>query len=734
MIPNKKAALKEIENILNLSVVQDSYDNFSNKVLARIKALGLDSIRDYILRLESDPGEKAYITSSLTIHYTYFNRESFHFEKLRNYLDGGTKKNFRFITFWCLGCSTGEEVYTLASWLEYWYHRTSKAWNYRILGVDVDPISLASAENGVYEWEAINKLPREVLTYSFSRGSADISDFGRIKPEVRQKIRFQVANILNLPDSILRIKPDVIFVRNVLIYLSEENCGKFFRQVLRHLDVGGLLVTGISECSIQVPRRFKDHGDGVYEAIEEVKMISHSPSGKSKMKLKIEDQPAFLYRRKDGTTVVHSKINFTSRYLILNGFLAAAKELRCPQDDLNVIFCGEKKYWEEISIMPIFKNNRQSWLSKLGDVPLWVDLTNGRLWSDSPSHSTLALEFRGAIKVLVVEDDPIMRRIIEFMLKDDSQIEVIGMLDSSERAESFIKELVPDVISLDIHLPGENGLSFFNRVLKPRQIPTVIMSGMGESGSRMVVDALLMGVSDYVVKPDQSQLEENAHWFVNKLKQAACNISYKPVGEGLKYCGMLTNLPKDMIILIGASTGGVAALDYILPNLPATFPSIIIALHMSEGFSGALASRLNDHSRLKVCEVKQGLLIGHSTVYFADARYNLDLKETPDGLVCRLLPPRSHDLATPSVDVLFQSAVSFSKTRVIGCLLTGMGTDGAMGLLTLKKRGHTTICQGEKSSTVFGMPKAAIDLKAHSMIIELTDIPKVLLELVSEAA
>lgn len=353
------------------------------------------------------------------------------------------------------------------------------------------------------------------------------------------------------------------------------------------------------------------------------------------------------------------------------------------------------------------------------------------------------------IRVLVVDDSAVVRQTISEILASDPGIEIMATAtDPYIAAEKMLRE-VPDVITLDVEMPRMDGLTFLQKIMSQHPIPVVICSALAENGSETVLRALEYGAVEIIQKPrvgTKQFLEESRVHIcdsvraasMSKLKRTAARMHHvtpklsadaviplsRPRSEAMART-------TDKVVAVGASTGGTEALRVLLEAMPLDAPGIVIVQHMPENFTRAFAQRLDGVCGISVKEaenndtVLQGRALiapgnHHMLLKRSGARYYVEIKEGP--LVNR---------HRPSVDVLFRSAARYAGKNSIGVIMTGMGDDGAKGMLEMKEAGAFTIAQDEESSVVFGMPKKAIELNAVDRIASLEEIPGVIIKTLS---
>ncbi|NKI99300.1 chemotaxis response regulator protein-glutamate methylesterase [Novosphingobium sp. SG707] len=348
------------------------------------------------------------------------------------------------------------------------------------------------------------------------------------------------------------------------------------------------------------------------------------------------------------------------------------------------------------------------------------------------------------IRVLIVDDSASVRQMMTRILSADPQIEVIAAASDPFAAARYIKEELPDVVTLDVEMPRMDGITFLRKLMSQCPLPVVMCSSLTESGSDTLLQALEAGAVDVILKPQAGVadfLAEQHQRICDVVKGAArarvrARTERKPVMPQKKLTADAVLPPPgsramsrttEQIVCIGASTGGTEALREVLEALPANAPGIVIVQHMPEHFTRSFAQRLNDLCEVDVKEAEDGdtvmrghVLIApggrHTLLTRQGARYTVSVRDGP--LVSR---------HRPSVDVLFRSAAQSAGGNAVGVILTGMGDDGAQGMLEMKQAGARTIAQDEATSVVFGMPKEAIARGAVDRIVPLGNVARELL-------
>ncbi|GAB6098548.1 chemotaxis response regulator protein-glutamate methylesterase [Halanaerocella petrolearia] len=335
------------------------------------------------------------------------------------------------------------------------------------------------------------------------------------------------------------------------------------------------------------------------------------------------------------------------------------------------------------------------------------------------------------IKVLIIDDSSLVRRFLQQTLDREDDLEVVGAAGDPYKAVKKIKELAPDVLTLDIEMPRMSGLEFLQKLMRTYPLPVVMISSLTNQGSKETIKALELGAVDFVAKSDLADKEKKREFqreVINKVKMAAQvtverNIRRSKSNQQDKLLTVNNSESiKDRIIAIGASTGGVKALKKLLPLFPPDSPPIVIIQHMPQGFTQSFAQTLDHACKLDVKETSIGdqLQIGEALV--VPGNFHLTIKKEDRDYYVELNQGPKVNYQRPAIDVTFKSLAQSFKDRTIGILLTGMGQDGAQGLKKIKEVGGYTIAQNKKTATIFGMPKEAIRLGAVTEVASLEGI------------
>jgi two-component system, chemotaxis family, protein-glutamate methylesterase/glutaminase len=339
-----------------------------------------------------------------------------------------------------------------------------------------------------------------------------------------------------------------------------------------------------------------------------------------------------------------------------------------------------------------------------------------------------------SIKVLVIDDSALVRQTLTEIINSDSQLSVIGTASDPYFAAEKIRQLVPDVITLDIEMPRMDGITFLKTLMAQCPVPVVIISSLTQTGSLLALRAVDHGAVEVIAKSEirntKEHLEESRIRITDAIK-AARMVSVKRIAFAQnKVATAIEKKPTtgiykttDKVIAIGASTGGTEAIRFLLTNVPANSPGILITQHMPPGFTKSFADHLNTLCQVTVKEASDGERIMRGHAYIAPGGKHMELYRSGAQYVIRIRDGELVNRHKPSVEVLFNSVARHAGQNALGIIMTGMGRDGAEGLLNMKEAGARTIAQDENSCVVFGMPKEAIKIGAVDQILPLQEIP-----------
>lgn len=345
-------------------------------------------------------------------------------------------------------------------------------------------------------------------------------------------------------------------------------------------------------------------------------------------------------------------------------------------------------------------------------------------------------------KVLVIDDSALIRSLLTEMINQQKDLEVVGAAPDPLIAREMIKQLNPDVLTLDVEMPKMDGLDFLEKLMRLRPMPVLMVSTLTERGSEITLRALELGATDFVTKPKTAITEgmrEYSSIIADKIRTAAkakiacLQRSAKPAAQS-ETLGMLKNplISSEKLIIIGASTGGTEAIKSFLLQMPSDCPGILITQHMPAGFTKSFANRLDSLCKISVKEAVDGerVLPGHA--YIAPGDKHLLLARSGANYITKLSDAEPVNRHKPSVDVLFDSAATNAGKNAIGVILTGMGKDGAAGMARMKEAGAFNYAQNEESCVVYGMPREAVAHGGVDEVAHLTELPKLVLTYLTE--
>jgi two-component system chemotaxis response regulator CheB len=346
------------------------------------------------------------------------------------------------------------------------------------------------------------------------------------------------------------------------------------------------------------------------------------------------------------------------------------------------------------------------------------------------------------IKVLIVDDSAYARNIIERILIISPFIEVIGKARNGKNALDMVEKLKPDVVLLDLLMPVMDGITFIKEQMKRHPIRIIIVSIVSEKG-KLIIDALNAGAIDFIQKPTALTTRECLELrddLIQKIKTAAVaelkhlNNIYDQTSQQNKVTEIVTSKGKFDVIIIGISTGGPQALRYLIPQFPANFPvPIVIVLHMPEGYTKMYSDNLNEISDIQVKEAKEGDPLLPGTVTIAAAGFHLTFNKNAQNHVAFHLDRQPEDtLHRPSVDIVFNSAAEMFKERVLGIIMTGMGSDGKEGAAWIKANGGIVLTESKETCVIYGMPRSVDEIGLSDQSVPLYGMAEVIKDLMNE--
>ena len=335
------------------------------------------------------------------------------------------------------------------------------------------------------------------------------------------------------------------------------------------------------------------------------------------------------------------------------------------------------------------------------------------------------------IRVLCVDDSALMRQLLTAHINEQADMEVVGAAPDPLIAREMIKQLNPDVLTLDVEMPRMDGLDFLERLMRLRPMPVVMVSSLTQRGSEITLKSLELGAVDFLPKPTvgiREGMHEYSELLADKIRAAAQARLNRPQALAHGNRSAVVNkatvpmISSEKLLFIGASTGGTEAILSVLRRMPRRSPAIMIAQHMPPGFTRSFAERLNRICEISVKEATHGERVLPGCAYVAPGHAHLKLAKSGANYITHLDEGAPVNRHRPSVDVLFDSAAQFAGRNACGVILTGMGKDGAQGLLRMKQAGAYTFAQDENSCIVYGMPREAALIGAADEIVALDDM------------
>ncbi|NLB63055.1 MAG: chemotaxis response regulator protein-glutamate methylesterase [Fibrobacter sp.] len=343
------------------------------------------------------------------------------------------------------------------------------------------------------------------------------------------------------------------------------------------------------------------------------------------------------------------------------------------------------------------------------------------------------------IKVLVVDDSAVVREVLSTELNKQKGIEVVATAPDPYVARTKIVQHNPDVMTLDIEMPRMDGLTFLRKVMRHKPIPTIIISSLTPAGGDMALEALDAGALDVLCKPGASYLVGDIIGILSEQIRAVAHIKLEAIVKDHQVNPSVIKRPRSLrttrkILALGASTGGVQAVEHIIRQMPPDAPPILIAQHMPESFTKSFAKRLNQIAQIEVREARHGDSVLPGTALLAPGNWHMRLKRSGAVYLVELDQEERVHFQRPAVDILFESLATWGGANVVAAVLTGMGKDGAEGLFKIRQAGGRTIGQDEATSIVYGMPGAAYKLGGVEIQLPLNKIAAHALDLIKQSS
>ncbi|MBF0363115.1 MAG: chemotaxis-specific protein-glutamate methyltransferase CheB [Oligoflexia bacterium] len=715
--------------LAGITIKDDQKLMVETRVQRRMMEIGMDGYGKYIKYVQEKPSKEIpYLISILTTHTTHFFREKEHFNYLENKFlpELMNKDSRRYIQMWSAACSSGEEVYSLALTVLEFLRKNNLPKMIKVIGSDIDVKMIQIAKEGVYRVDQIKEIEPLLQRRYFSLGTGEISDYVKVKNTVKEVVEFHRKNLFAPPYFREQRQFDVIFIRNVFIYFDKKTIKDIISELTKNLTADGILVLGHTENIIDIVSPFKLLYNSIYTFKKQVDpdMLSAKEfAGESDInkKEKIADKkgspsltsippvpPAATLTASASVSAsddLAAQFNAEIRVLIVDDSPTVRMMLRrVLSAEHKFIIAGEAQN-------PIYA---EKILEKTKDIDV-ITLDINMDQKDGITYlEELSKKKEGHPPVV--------------MISSISQDDAIGTLRAFELgAFDYIEK--PDanrLPDLSDHIRTIVREAAFSGKKKKRDDSYLAASATASVSASASANAnATLASKGSLVRGEKFEIGKN------KSGLAFVKSSFTVQSENIsKEVNFDSTIIDNSIILIGASTGGVVAIKEILEVFPQSTPPILIVQHIPATFSKVFADRLGDVCKVKVREAEDGEELKNSIAYVAPGGKQLKLIEKGSSYGLNVNNDSPVNKHKPSVDYLFQSVaavkernkVKFNK-KIIAVILTGMGADGAKGMLVLKNMGAITIAQDEYSSVVYGMPKVAKEIGAAMEIAKLSEIP-----------
>jgi two-component system chemotaxis response regulator CheB len=339
-----------------------------------------------------------------------------------------------------------------------------------------------------------------------------------------------------------------------------------------------------------------------------------------------------------------------------------------------------------------------------------------------------------AIRVLIIDDAHSMRELYTRLLGQSEEVAVIGAAADAIEGREMVLRLQPDVILLDLEMPRIDGITFLRQLMRYHPVPVLVISSMTSGNDSKAIEALSAGAIDVIPKLQAAEkLVDFAPMLVSKIKVAA---NARPghivfANSALDDLNALIPKPSDLLIAVGASTGGTGAVEYIISHLNRNMPAVVVAIHLPARFTAPFARRLDSFLPLRVKEAEQHETLCNGIVYITPGAHHIKIQKSHRGYIVQLSPRKEEDQYAPDIDLFFESVARCAGEKAMGIVLTGMGDSGAKGLLKMRQAGAMTVAEDESSAVVFGMPKAAQSLGAAWRVLPLQKMRSAIIDFCS---
>ena len=639
--------------------------------------------KQYWVYLASHETEEIPILISLlTTHHTFFFREQVHFEFLEKELPRLVKQikeaGRNTVRVWCAACSHGQEGYTIAMFLDYHLKQLVSGMDYKITFSDVDQESVKVSSQGIYRNDELNRVPVTYRSNHWNRGTGKVDGYSKIKAKIAQHCDYKVINLLELHKLPSQEPYDIIFVRNVFIYFTGAEIERISNNLLKHLVPHGLLFIGVSESLMGLKVPIDHIGKSIYQPLQgppnrsfEGKALNSKEgivqNSLRKRESPLSTEPSFKQSRSGSDR---------SRVSHILAVRPQPEKLAAPA-------LRAAKNQDKDSAVPLFTERRVLILQR----SLQIGFHTRQVINGLPGFKSVGIE----------------------------------LISSMDEALQKIQGKQADLLIIE-----SGALRFLSLVLGKMNLPTLLVNSLESPVQPADVQHWPhVRIFEQDLKTDRPGQREAILQALDQL--ARLDMPQQPIASP----SQLAALDSTALIAFGASTGGTEALSKVIADLPPNMPPIVIVQHIPEGFSRAFAHRLDQISQLTVKEATDGdkLQVGH--VLVAPGDKHMVIMGRPGQYKVHIYSGEKVSGHRPSVDVLFRSLAEHVKGKMIGVILTGMGSDGAEGLLQMKNMGALTFAQDATTSVVYGMPKVAHQIGAVGKVLPLNKIAQELVKALS---
>jgi two-component system chemotaxis response regulator CheB len=368
---------------------------------------------------------------------------------------------------------------------------------------------------------------------------------------------------------------------------------------------------------------------------------------------------------------------------------------------------------------------------KVGAFEIKFSQENGRMQISKVFES--AQKQAEVTKVLIVDDSATIRNLLSMILSKDPLTQIVGVASHANEVDALIKNCKPDVLTVDIHMPEKDGVQLIKEIVPKYNLPCVVISSISMEEGPKILEALEAGAVDYIQKPNLNDLDTLGPVMIERVKAAAsAKVMTRKTKSRSEVVIPAKKLDEKALVLIGSSTGGTEALREIFESLPREIPPIVVVQHIPPVFSKSLADRLNGVCNFEVREAQDRDEVKPNQVLIAPGGKQIKLVQRGEKLLCEVNDDSPVNRHKPSVDYMFEAATQLKGRKIVGVILTGMGADGAKGLLKLRSLNCATVAQDKETCVVYGMPRAAVEMGAAQLILPLTKIAQKLIDLTEE--